>query len=87
MDRIARNSSNVVCPVIRSINDKTFQINMKNNKVHVGGFSWNLQVIKHLPVERHNARHALHLWELLAFFSATENVHSSFFSSIQDSSG
>ncbi|KAI5751961.1 hypothetical protein M8J77_012507 [Diaphorina citri] len=57
MDRIARNSSNVVCPVIRSINDKTFQINMKNNKVHVGGFSWNLQFNWHAIPERERKRH------------------------------
>uniref|UniRef100_A0A8D9E6X6 Polypeptide N-acetylgalactosaminyltransferase 9 n=1 Tax=Cacopsylla melanoneura TaxID=428564 RepID=A0A8D9E6X6_9HEMI len=45
MDRIARNKQNVVCPVIRSINDKTLEINLSKNKIHVGGFTWNLQVI------------------------------------------
>lgn len=45
MDRIARNKKNVVCPVIRSINDKTLEISMSKSKIHVGGFTWNLQVI------------------------------------------
>lgn len=45
LDRIARNSSNVVCPVIDSINDDTFKYNYKkpqNGAINVGGFNWNL---------------------------------------------
>ncbi|MPC46541.1 Polypeptide N-acetylgalactosaminyltransferase 5 [Portunus trituberculatus] len=45
LDRIARDSTNVVCPVIDVISDDTFQLRMSKAKdVQVGGFSWGLIV-------------------------------------------
>jgi len=43
LDRIARNSSNVVTPVIDVIDDDTFQYH-HGPALAVGGFDWNLQV-------------------------------------------
>jgi hypothetical protein len=42
LDRIARNSTTVVCPVIDTINDNTLRYEIV--PVSVGGFGWNLQV-------------------------------------------
>lgn len=44
MDRIARNSTNVVTPIIDVIDDTTFQYHFGPG-VAVGGFDWNLQVV------------------------------------------
>ena len=41
LDRIARNSTNVVCPVIDIINDDTLAY-QKSSYLAVGGFDWNL---------------------------------------------
>ena len=41
LDRIARNSTNVVCPVIDIINDDTLAF-QKSSYLAVGGFDWNL---------------------------------------------
>ena len=43
LDRIARNSTNVVTPIIDVIDDSTFQYHYGPG-VAVGGFDWNLQV-------------------------------------------
>lgn len=43
LDRIARNATNVVTPVIDVIDDNTFQYH-HGPGVAVGGFDWNLQV-------------------------------------------
>lgn len=43
LDRIARNSTNVVTPIIDVIDDTTFQYHYGPG-VAVGGFDWNLQV-------------------------------------------
>lgn len=43
MDRIARDSTTVVTPVIDVINDKTFQFH-HGPGIAVGGFDWDLQV-------------------------------------------
>ena len=43
LDRIARNSSTVVCPVIDVINDNTFAITYQtSNNLQVGGFEWEM---------------------------------------------
>lgn len=45
MARIAENPGNVVVPVIETIKDDDFSINMSLSKnIQVGGFSWNLNV-------------------------------------------
>ncbi|KAG8222620.1 hypothetical protein J437_LFUL002613 [Ladona fulva] len=44
MDRIARNSTTVVCPVIDVIDDTTLEYHWRGSgAVNVGGFDWNLQ--------------------------------------------
>ncbi|MFN9941749.1 MAG: glycosyltransferase, partial [bacterium] len=44
LDRIARNSSNVVCPVIDVIDDDTLEYHYRDSGgVNVGGVDWNLQ--------------------------------------------
>jgi hypothetical protein len=45
LDRIARNSSNVVCPVIRTIDDNSFAYK-ERQWFSVGGFDWDLRVSK-----------------------------------------
>lgn len=43
LDRIARNSTNVVCPVIDAINPTSFQLHSSDSRwIQVGGFEWNL---------------------------------------------
>lgn len=45
LDRIARDSTTVVCPVIDVIDDTTLEFHWKDSSgVNVGGFDWNLQV-------------------------------------------
>ncbi|XP_055855735.1 putative polypeptide N-acetylgalactosaminyltransferase 9 isoform X2 [Episyrphus balteatus] len=57
LDRIARNSQTVVCPVIDSINDTTLEYTYQGVS-HVGGFDWNLQFNWHTtPLREHNRRH------------------------------
>lgn len=46
LDRIARDSTTVVCPVIDVIDDTTLEYHYRDSSgVNVGGFDWNLQVI------------------------------------------
>lgn len=50
LDRIARNSTTVVCPVIDVIDEDTLAIHFDKKSVQVGGFDWGLQVkttVKH----------------------------------------
>ncbi|KAI5752950.1 hypothetical protein M8J77_022210 [Diaphorina citri] len=44
MDRIARDSSAVVCPVIDVLDDSSLEFHFRDSTgVNVGGFDWNLQ--------------------------------------------
>lgn len=57
LDRIARNPTTVVCPVIDSISDDTLQYFYSGVKgVNVGGFSWDLLFNWHSIPERENKR-------------------------------
>lgn len=50
LDRIARDSTTVVCPVIDVIDDTTLEYHWRDSGgVNVGGFDWNLQVSE-IPV-------------------------------------
>ncbi|KAK8396085.1 hypothetical protein O3P69_005295 [Scylla paramamosain] len=58
LDRIARDPTNVVCPVIDVISDDTFQIRLSKPKdVQVGGFSWGLIFNWHAIPSKERARH------------------------------
>ena len=48
LEPIAVDESNVVCPVIDVLNDKTFEYHHREGSVvNVGGFDWNLQFSWH----------------------------------------
>ncbi|XP_065337982.1 putative polypeptide N-acetylgalactosaminyltransferase 9 [Cloeon dipterum] len=58
LDRIARNSTTVVCPVIDVIDDTTLEYHYRDSGgVNVGGFDWNLQFNWHSVPERERKRH------------------------------
>lgn len=58
LDRIARNSTTVVCPVIDVIDDSTMEYHFRDaGGVNVGGFDWNLQFNWHAVPEREKKRH------------------------------
>ncbi|XP_030238859.1 putative polypeptide N-acetylgalactosaminyltransferase 9 isoform X2 [Drosophila navojoa] len=58
LDRIARNSTTVVCPVIDVIDDTTLEFHYRDSSgVNVGGFDWNLQFSWHGVPEREKKRH------------------------------
>ncbi|XP_023163949.2 putative polypeptide N-acetylgalactosaminyltransferase 9 isoform X2 [Drosophila hydei] len=58
LDRIARNSTTVVCPVIDVIDDTTLEFHYRDSSgVNVGGFDWNLQFSWHSVPEREKKRH------------------------------
>ncbi|XP_041633152.1 putative polypeptide N-acetylgalactosaminyltransferase 9 isoform X1 [Drosophila kikkawai] len=58
LDRIARNSTTVVCPVIDVISDETLEYHYRDSSgVNVGGFDWNLQFSWHPVPERERKRH------------------------------
>ncbi|KRF79302.1 putative polypeptide N-acetylgalactosaminyltransferase 9 isoform X2 [Drosophila virilis] len=58
LDRIARNSTTVVCPVIDVIDDTTLEFHYRDSSgVNVGGFDWNLQFSWHAVPEREKRRH------------------------------
>ncbi|KAK9711479.1 Ricin-type beta-trefoil lectin domain [Popillia japonica] len=58
LDRIARNSSTVVCPVIDVIDDTTLEYHWRDSGgVNVGGFDWNLQFNWHAIPEREKKKH------------------------------
>lgn len=49
LDRIARNSTTVVCPVIDVIDEDSLAIHFDKKSVQVGGFDWGLQVKLRMP--------------------------------------
>ncbi|KAK6618488.1 putative polypeptide N-acetylgalactosaminyltransferase 9 [Polyplax serrata] len=58
LDRIARDPTTVVCPVIDVIDDTTLEYNYRDSGgVNVGGFDWNLQFNWHAVPEREKKRH------------------------------
>lgn len=62
LDRIARNSTTVVCPVIDVINDDTFEYHYRDSSgLNVGGFDWNLQFNWHSVPDREKKRRK-HMW-------------------------
>lgn len=67
LDRIARNSTTVVCPVIDVIDDTTMEYHWRDSGgVNVGGFDWNLQFNWHAVPERERKRHKVFYY--LVFF-------------------
>jgi polypeptide N-acetylgalactosaminyltransferase len=69
LDRIARNKTTVVCPVIDVIDDATLEYHYSPSQrskfggrdssgVNVGGFDWNLQFNWHAVPERERAQHS-----------------------------
>ena len=58
LDRIARDPTTVVCPVIDVIDDTTLEYHWHDSSgVNVGGFDWNLQFNWHAVPERERKRH------------------------------
>ncbi|CAH2234468.1 jg1611 [Pararge aegeria aegeria] len=58
LDRIARNKTTVVCPVIDVIDDNTLEYHYRDSSsVNVGGFDWNLQFNWHPVPANERARH------------------------------
>lgn len=58
LDRIARDPTTVVCPVIDVIDDSTLEYHWRDaGGVNVGGFDWNLQFNWHVIPEREKKRH------------------------------
>ncbi|KAH8290596.1 hypothetical protein KR054_004356 [Drosophila jambulina] len=58
LDRIARNPTTVVCPVIDVISDETLEYHYRDSSgVNVGGFDWNLQFSWHPVPDRERKRH------------------------------
>lgn len=58
LDRIGRNSTNVVCPVIDVIDDDTLEYHYRDSGgVNVGGFDWNLQFNWHAVPEHEKKKH------------------------------
>jgi len=59
LDRIARNNTNVVCPVIDVIDDDTLEYHYRDSGgVNVGGFDWNLQFNWHAVPDHEKKRHS-----------------------------
>lgn len=54
LQRVAEDETNVVCPVIDVINDKTFEYHHRPglSVINVGGFDWNLQFDWHAVPQR-----------------------------------
>lgn len=58
LDRIARDTTTVVCPVIDVIDDTTLEYHYHDSTgVQVGGFDWNLQFNWHPVPEREKKKH------------------------------
>lgn len=58
LDRIARDPTTVVCPVIDVIDDTTLEYHYRDSSgVNVGGFDWNLQFNWHAVPESERKRH------------------------------
>lgn len=59
MDRIARDPTTVVCPVIDVISDDTFEyMHHQSSNVNVGGFDWMLQFSWHAIPDREAKKHS-----------------------------
>jgi len=59
LDRIGRNKTNVVCPVIDVIDDDTLEYHYRDSGgVNVGGFDWNLQFNWHAVPDHEKKRHS-----------------------------
>ncbi|CRK88374.1 CLUMA_CG002151, isoform A [Clunio marinus] len=59
LDRIAKNTTTVVCPVIDVIDDTTLQYHYHDSSgVQVGGFDWNLQFNWHPVPDSERKRHS-----------------------------
>lgn len=72
LDRIARNKTTVVCPVIDVIDDTTMEYHWRDSGgVNVGGFDWNLQFNWHAVPERERKRHKV-TFCLFVFFLKNE---------------
>ncbi|KHN80886.1 Polypeptide N-acetylgalactosaminyltransferase 5 [Toxocara canis] len=62
LDRIKRNSSTVVCPVIDVIDDETFEYHYsKAYFTNVGGFDWSLQFNWHAIPDRDRKSRKRHI--------------------------
>ncbi|KAF7396085.1 hypothetical protein HZH68_010135 [Vespula germanica] len=58
LDRIARDPTTVVCPVIDVIDDATLEYHWRDSGgVNVGGFDWNLQFNWHAVPDREKKKH------------------------------
>ncbi|KAF5306833.1 hypothetical protein FQA39_LY00063 [Lamprigera yunnana] len=58
LDRIARDSTTVVCPVIDVIDDTSLEYHWRDSSgVNVGGFDWNLQFNWHAVPEKEKKKH------------------------------
>lgn len=58
LDRIARDPTTVVCPVIDVIDDTSLEYHFHDSGgVNVGGFDWNLQFNWHAVPEHEKKRH------------------------------
>jgi len=58
LDRIGRNQTNVVCPVIDVIDDDTLEYHYRDSGgVNVGGFDWNLQFNWHAVPDHEKKKH------------------------------
>ncbi|KAF5297060.1 hypothetical protein FQR65_LT10069 [Abscondita terminalis] len=58
LDRIARDPTTVVCPVIDVIDDTTLEYHWRDSSgVNVGGFDWNLQFNWHAVPEKEKKKH------------------------------
>lgn len=58
LDRIAKNPTTVVCPVIDVIDDTTLEYHFRDSGgVNVGGFDWNLQFNWHAVPDREKKKH------------------------------
>lgn len=65
LDRIAQNSTTVVCPVIDVIDDTTLEYHWRDSGgVNVGGFDWSLQFNWHAVPERERKRHKVRVPKL-----------------------
>ena len=74
LDRIARNSTTVVCPVIDVINDTTMEFYYKDSGgVNVGGFDWNLQFNWHAVPDHERKRHKVIYYSLMHLFILTDD--------------
>lgn len=62
LDRIAKDPTNVVCPVIDVISDDTLEFFFRDSTgVNVGGFDWNLQFNWHAVPDREKKRHKVRI--------------------------